>query len=103
MRVDWFRPGKQTTKGREREFLKLFDSVKWKRTIETGYTQGYALKKIISSYKLNATHTGEAISPEGSILAVRAKYAQGTAEIFFLDISVTVVPLVAKKYWEEGK
>ena len=105
MFIDWFQTGKGKTEGREEDFLKLFDAVLWgKPPIETGYTQGYALKKIISSYKLNATHVGEVISPQhGSILAVRAKYAQGIAEIFFLDVSVTVVPLAAKKDWRENE
>lgn len=104
MRVDWFQTGKEKTEGREEDFLKLFDAVQWRKPpIETGYTQGYAFRSIFKKYKTNATHVGEAISPEGSVLAVRTKYAQGIAEIFFLDDVSVIVPLVAKKYWEEGK
>lgn len=102
MKTDWLDIGKNFTEGVEHEFSERFEKTEWEKLpCKPAFSQGYALREIIQSFNLAATHIGEIPYHQGTLLAVRAEYNQGMAELFFHDDgNQTVTPLAVQKYWK---
>lgn len=99
--IDWIRVGRHITDDTRDELMSLFDIIPWQKLplVDTSMDNDYAFGEIIQSFDLSATHVGEIRHANGFILAVRASYVQGTAEVFFLSEAGVVTPLAVYKYW----
>lgn len=100
--IDWMKVGKEITAGVEHEFIEIFDNVEWEEVpCKTGFSQGYALKAMIQEFNLAATHVGEISTVGGLILAVKATFDQGAAEVFAFDEGHSLTMLAVRKLWEK--
>lgn len=102
MKTDWLNVGKPMTEGVEHEFTERFEKTEWEEyPCRMAFSQGYAMKEIVRSFNLAATHVGEIPYHSGTILAVRAECSQGVGELFVHDDgNQTLTPLAVQKYWE---